>query len=90
MWMNSMSAAAGDLGRAGRPGRPGGEHDEQGPQALAPGADDVFAHLVDEQDVARQLAADFSVDRGKVVGDEGPYVVELHGIPPSPRGRGAS
>ncbi len=44
---------------AGRPGGPGGEHDEERPEALAPGADDVFADLVDEQHVARQLAARF-------------------------------
>ncbi len=78
----------GDVGRILRPGCPGGEHDQERAQALAAAADDVVPHLVDEHDVARQLAADLGVDRSEVAGDKGSYVFELHGIPASPRGRG--
>ncbi len=77
-----------DVGRIRRPGRPGGEHDQEGPEAFAAPADDVVPDLVDERDVARQLAADFGVDRREVAGDEGSYVLELHGFLASPLGTG--
>ena len=78
----------GNMGGIPRPGSPGGEHDEQRPQALSAAFDDVIPDLVDQHDVAGQLAADLGVDRGQVAGDEGSYVLELHGFPASPRGSG--
>jgi hypothetical protein len=73
-----------NMGAALHAGGPGGQHDEEWPHPLAAAADDVLAHLADEQHVACELAADFGVDRGEVGSDEGAYVVELHGVPPSP------
>ena len=73
------------VGRVPGASRAGNEHDKEGPQALAAAADDVVPHLVDQGDVARQLAADLGIYRSQVVGDKGPYVFELHGIPASQR-----
>ena len=77
-----------DVGRVPGASGLGSQDDEQGTQALSAATDDVVPDLVDERDVAAELLSDFGVDRGQVAGDEGSYVVELHGIPASPQGKG--
>ena len=48
-----------------------GKQQQHGPQPLAAGADDVFAHLVDQDHVRGQPAPDQRIDAGHVVGGQG-------------------
>src|SRR5690606_3651726 len=51
--------------------RAGREQEQHRPQALAAAGDDVFGHLVDQDHVRRQAAADQGIDRRHVGGGIG-------------------
>ena len=55
-----------DVGRICRTRRARGQQNQQRPQALAARAHDVIPDLADERDIARELTADFPVNRGEV------------------------
>jgi len=58
---------------------PGSEYRHQRAQALATGADDIFADLADHRHIGVQAVSNELVDRGKFVGDDGVQIFEIHG-----------
>ena len=65
------------------------EHAEQGAQAFAAAADDVFGNLVDERHGALQAGADHGVHGGKIGANQGANILERHGLGGLGTGRGA-